>query len=92
MAHDTPNYGNIQYSDSPELQEELQGLKPGDERTDKIRYRVRDNEDGSLTFDIMEVILPEKSEPVTKDRPEQEGSVLAVVLSKEKVVSSADVK
>lgn len=91
---DEANYANFQYSDSPELQEEFQGAEPGDELVHKIKHRVRANEDGSLTSDIIEVILPDGSQqPITKDRPENEGgTVFSIVLSKEKVRAADDVK
>ncbi len=94
MPDQEPNYLNIQYADSPELQEEFQAAKPGDELVHKIKHRVRRNEDGSLTSDIMEIMLPEgESEPVTRQRPENEGStVFSIVLSKENVKPANEVK
>jgi len=90
MAHETKNYINISFGDSPDLVEEFSGMKPGDEITVKVKGRVANNEDNSLVVDIIEVILPEGvGKPVTQTSSGNEGnSVVSQVLTEEKAPRS----
>jgi len=65
--------------------EELQDAKPGDVLVTKIKHRVRHNDRGSMTTDIIGIVLPEgASEPVTKPGKSGDGVLTAIQLSDEK--------
>jgi len=82
----------IGYSDNAELTELLADLKPGEEKEVKVRYRVRTNDDGVITADISEVMLPSGgSEPVSGPSvDENTGSAVATVLSDENNVADGE--
>jgi hypothetical protein len=65
---DEPNYANVAYADSPELQQEFGAKLAGDDVTFRVTGKVIRNEDNSLTVDITEIVLPELGpQPVTQD-------------------------
>ena len=81
---------NIDYSGSDELTEELQNASPGDILVTKIKHRVRRNDNGDMTSDVVAVILTDGSTPVTKKGTHKnEGTNIAVTLSDEKEFQEA---
>jgi len=84
------NMLNIDYNGSDELTEELQDAKPGDVIITKVKHRVRRNDNGNMTSDVIGVILPDGSVPVTKKGTRKnEGSNISPTLADEKEFDEA---
>jgi hypothetical protein len=85
----TKNYGSLNYGDNPELVEEFSDMKAGDTGSARINYTVRRNEDGELSFDINEIVLPEEgvqpvSGAVNNAESDASDDVVGQVLNREK--------